>query len=126
MYVYTNYKYIHKIKYDVWDRNCFLFIYGHVQITNNHSPTSPLPLFEIKETLTGLPVNVTNEFGHSVVPWRHYRRTHGDGYMCTIPASYPHTMEWNLPIEHEVDITSYSAGKKNQKQFWLIIVMLIM
>ena len=55
-------------------------------------------------------VNVTNEFGLSVVPWRHYRRTHMDGYMCTLPATYPHTIDWDLPIEHEVDTTFYSAG----------------
>ena len=61
-------------------------------------------------TLTGVSVNVTNEFGLSVVPWRHYRRTHRNGYMCTLPATYPHTIVWDLPIEHEVDTTFYSAG----------------
>ena len=60
--------------------------------------------------LTGVSVNVTNEFGLSVVPWRHYRRTHRNGYMCTLPATYPHTIVWDLPIEHEVDTTYYSAG----------------
>lgn len=55
-------------------------------------------------------VNVSNEFGVSHVPWRHYRRTHGDGYMCVLPATYPVNIAWNVPVEHEVDVTFYSAG----------------
>lgn len=55
-------------------------------------------------------VNVTNQFGSSVVPWRHYRLTHLDGYMFTLPSSYEHTLTWLLSSEHEVDISSYSAG----------------
>lgn len=68
-------------------------------------------LFTIsQETLLGVSVNVTNEFGTSVVPWRHYRRTHGRGYMCTLPSAYPYSLTWNLTPEHNVDTTFYSAG----------------
>ena len=70
----------------------------------------PKSKFEFQETLTGVSVNVTNEFGLSVVPWRNYRRTHVRGYMCTLPTTYPHTIVWDLSIEYEVDTTSYSAG----------------
>ena len=63
-----------------------------------------------QETLLGVSVNVTNEFGTSVVPWRHYRRTHGRGYMCTLPSNYSYSVTWNLIPEHNVDTTFYSAG----------------
>ena len=61
-------------------------------------------------TLAGVDVNVTNEFGSSRVPWRHYRLTHLDGYMFVFPSGYDHSVVWLLPTEHEVDTTSYSAG----------------
>ena len=53
---------------------------------------------------------MTNEFGLSVVPWRHYRLTHVDGYMVTMPSGYPHKLVWDVDHEHRVDVTSYSAG----------------
>ena len=55
-------------------------------------------------------MNVTNKFGSSQVPWRHYRLTHIDGYMFVFPSGYNHSIEWLLPVEHEVDTTHYSAG----------------
>ena len=55
-------------------------------------------------------MNVTNEFGSSVVPWRHYRLTHLDGYMFVYPMGYDHSIVWLLSIEHSVDTTSYNAG----------------
>ena len=61
-------------------------------------------------------VNVTNEFGLSVVPWRHYRLTHIDGYMVTMPSGYPHRLVWNVDHEHRVDVTSYSAGVYAMRQ----------
>jgi len=64
----------------------------------------------IQVTLEDVAVNVTNEFGSSIVPWRHYRLTHVDGYMFTLPSTYDHTLVWMLPIEHNVDTMSYSAG----------------
>lgn len=69
-----------------------------------------LPVSISQETLLGVSVNVTNEFGTSVVPWRHYRRTHGRGYMCTLPSTYSYSVTWNLIPEHDVDTTFYSAG----------------
>ncbi len=64
----------------------------------------------IQVTLQGISVNVSNEFGSSIVPWRHYRLTHMDGYMLTMPSKYTYSLEWLLPSEHLVDVTSYSAG----------------
>ena len=55
-------------------------------------------------------MNVTNEFGGSIVPWRHYRLTHLDGYMFVMPSGYNHTLSWLLPEEHLVDTTFYVAG----------------
>ena len=55
-------------------------------------------------------MNVTNEFGNSIVPWRHYRLTHTDGYMFIFPSTYWLLIEWQLPDKSEVDVTSYNAG----------------
>ena len=33
-----------------------------------------------------------------------------DGYMFTLPSTYNHTLVWLLPIQHEIDIRSYTAG----------------
>ena len=66
--------------------------------------------FLLQSTLKWVDVNVTNVFGGSVVPWRHYRLTHLDGYMFTMPSGHEHRIVWLLPDEHRVDTTSYSAG----------------
>lgn len=47
-------------------------------------------------TLLDVGVNVSNEFGSTVVPWRHYRLTHRDGYMLTMPQGYAYTLTWLL------------------------------
>ncbi len=33
-----------------------------------------------------------------------------DGYMLTLPSTYAHSFIWDLPIEHDIDTNSYSAG----------------
>jgi len=43
---------------------------------------------------------VTNEFGSSLVPWQHNRLTHRDGYMCTMPSGYEHSLVWTLLPQH--------------------------
>lgn len=67
-------------------------------------------LLSLQATLTGVDVNVTNQFGLSVVPWRHYRLTHMDGYMTTLPSGYNHTIVWRLPAQQRVDTTFYNTG----------------
>lgn len=54
----------------------------------------------MQATLEGVAVNVSNEYGASVIPWRHYRLTHLDGYMFTMPDGYDHRLVWDLPQEH--------------------------
>ena len=61
-------------------------------------------------TLWAIDVNVTNKFGNSIVPWRHYRLTHTDGYMFIFPSTYPLLIEWQLPDKYETDVTYYDAG----------------
>ena len=61
----------------------------------------PPPLHPSQETLEGVDVNVTNRYGSSLVPWRHYRLTHLDGYMLTMPDREEHTVDWLLPIGNE-------------------------
>lgn len=61
-------------------------------------------------TLQDIAVNVSNEFGSSIVPWRHYRLTHMDGYMFTMPSQYTYLITWQLPNNHLIDVMSYSAG----------------
>lgn len=61
-------------------------------------------------TLQDVAVNVTNTFGTSIIPWRHYRLTHMDGYMCTLPSTYQHKLTWLLSSSNVVDTTSYFAG----------------
>lgn len=51
----------------------------------------------MQATLRGVNVNVTNEFGRSEVPWRHYRLTHLDGYMFTMPDNHNYNITWLLP-----------------------------
>ena len=65
----------------------------------------------MQTTLQGVDVNVTNEFGLSVVPWRHYRLTHLDGYMFVFPSGHQLSIVWRLPVQQEVDTFSYSAGQ---------------
>lgn len=52
----------------------------------------------VQSTLKEVNVNVSNEFGLTVVPWRHYRLTHLDGYMFTMPQDHIHTITWLLPL----------------------------
>lgn len=66
-----------------------------------------------QNTLKDVPVIISNEFGNSVIAWRHYRLTHMDGYMATLPAGYEYHLVWDLPIKDEVDVTFYSAGVYN-------------
>lgn len=63
-----------------------------------------------QDTLEDVGVLVSNVYGSSMVPWRHYRLTHMDGYMCTLPSTYHHNLTWLLPAAHSVDVTSYSTG----------------
>ena len=75
----------------------------------SHSPISSPP--SPQATLRDQSVNVTNEFGSSLVPWRHYRLTHLDGYMCTMPSGYEHSLVWTLPPQHrwglELTVSAY-------------------
>lgn len=67
-------------------------------------------------------MNITNEFGFSIVPWRHYRLTHVDGYMFVFPAGYQNSIVWRLPPDDMVDTTSYNAGVYGVRpQDWALI-----
>ena len=55
----------------------------------------------VQVTLLGVAVNVSNEFGMTTVPWQHYRLTHLDGYMMTVPQGYRHNVVWDLPATAE-------------------------
>ena len=54
----------------------------------------------IQATLNGVDVIVVNEFGSALVPWRHYRLTHLDGYMFTMPDNQLYNITWLLPVTH--------------------------
>ena len=92
----------------VSNRNMSIYIMAYcITIINIHNQ---IYIALIQVTLKDVAVNVTNEFGTSIIPWRHYRLTHTDGYMFTLPSTYDHSLIWMLPIEHNVDTMSYSAG----------------
>ncbi len=64
----------------------------------------------------GVGVNVSNEFGRTVVPWRHYRLTHMDGYMFTMPEGHLHAITWLLPTDSRyiaiMDIQAYQTNSR--------------
>ena len=49
-------------------------------------------------------MNVVNEFGSTLVPWQHYRLTHVDGYMFTMPDNQIFNITWLLPDSHRLVI----------------------
>lgn len=56
---------------------------------------------------------VSNKHGSTLIPWRHYRLTHMDGYMLTLPSRLVHNLTYNLPLSQDVDNTAFSAGLYN-------------
>jgi plastocyanin len=64
-------------------------------------------------TFKGRDVIVANEHGSTLIPWRHYRLTHMDGYMLTLPSHRIHNLTYILPPSLDVDNTQFSAGLYN-------------
>ena len=56
---------------------------------------------------------MSNEHGSTLIPWRHYRLTHMDGYMLTLPSHRVHNLTYILPPSLDVDNTQFSAGLYN-------------
>ena len=54
-----------------------------------------------------------NEHGSSLIPWQHYRLTHMDGYMVTLPSQNRHNLTYDLPSHLDTDATSFNAGMYN-------------
>ena len=53
---------------------------------------------------------VSTENGSSVIPWRHKRLTHGDGYMLTLSSQQVYNVTYDVPPSISVDNTAYEAG----------------
>ena len=69
----------------------------------------------VQTTLQDKGVLIANRHGSTLIPWRHYRLTHMDGYMTTLVAGYEYNFTWQLPANVAVDVTAFSAGIYNMR-----------
>lgn len=67
-------------------------------------------------------VIVDNEYGRALVPWRHYRLTHMDGYMFTMPDSQTYNITWLNPDAHRL-VMCMKCSKINNNVYVILVVV---